>query len=650
MSKLNQLSRFGQSVWFDYIRRAFINSGELQALLNQGVRGVTSNPSIFEKAIAGSVDYDDRLKELVSEEKSVPEIYQILALEDIAAAADLLRPVYASTDGLDGYVSLEVSPTLAHDTNGTVLEARTLFAKLNRPNIMIKVPATKAGIPAIAELIGLGINVNVTLIFGMAHYEAVADAYLSGLAKLKANGGNLKKVASVASFFVSRVDTAVDEALAAKGNDALQGKIAIANSKAAYALAQKIFSGAGWNELATAGATVQRLLWASTGTKNARYPDTLYVEQLIGQDTVNTVPPATLTAFQDHGTVAETLAKDLEEAEQHLSQLHALGIDLTAITEKLQKDGVAAFAKSFETLMASITEKKERLRTERISFKATLHGLQTSVDKALNDLKKHDIMRRIWSGDHTVWGPDPTEISNRLGWLHSPDVMLENLAEITTFVDEVRAAGYTDALLLGMGGSSLAPEVFRLTFGVQPGYLDLSILDSTDPGAVLEFAETLNLKKTLFIVSTKSGGTVETLSFFKYFYNLTAQVCGSSHAGEHFVAITDPGSKLVELAREWNFRKTFINDPNIGGRYSALSYFGLVPAAMVGVDLECLLARAARMACNCESCNCPVAGDNSGAWLGAIMGETAAAGKDKLTLIVSPPISAFGAWVEQLIA
>ncbi|NIR52140.1 transaldolase, partial [candidate division KSB1 bacterium] len=264
--------------------------------------------------------------------------------------------------------------------------------------------------------------------------------------------------------------------------------------------------------------------------------------------------------------------------------------------------------------MQSITEKRDQLLEGQKDHKASLGKYQDAVDRALHELRDNQIMSRIWAHDHTVWKDDPDEISNRLGWLHSPEVMPENVSKIEALVKEVRADGYTHALLLGMGGSSLAPEVFRFTFGVKEGYLDLAVLDSTDPGAVLDYTKKLNPEKSLFIVSTKSGGTVETLSFFKYFYNRVTQAVGADNAGKHFIAITDPGSKLEDLAQSYNFRKTFLNDPNIGSRYSALSYFGLVPAGLIGMDLEKLLDRAATMVCNCEGCNCPIEGDNSGAW------------------------------------
>ncbi|MBN1932955.1 MAG: hypothetical protein JW786_15235 [Desulfobacterales bacterium] len=300
--------------------------------------------------------------------------------------------------------------------------------------------------------------------------------------------------------------------------------------------------------------------------------------------------------------------------------------------------------------MNGISEKQAHLTAGKKSYFTYPADFQAAITKALEQIRDENILNRIWAHDPTVWEADAAEIIHRLGWLHSPDVMVDAIPELTSWVEEVRSAGYTQALLLGMGGSSLAPEMFRFTFGVKAGFLDLAVLDSTDPGAVLEYAETFEPEKTLYIVSTKSGGTVETLSFMKYFYNQVFNALGQKSAGDHFIAITDPGSSLNSIANQLNFRKIFLNDPNIGGRYSALSFFGLVPAALIGMDLSTLLERAATMACNCEGCNCPVGGNNSAAWLGTIIGTSAKMGRDKLTLVTSPPISHFGAWVEQLIA
>lgn len=355
---LKDLVQLGQSIWYDNISRALIDSGDLQSLLDAGVRGVTSNPSIFKKAIARSADYDEAIQALADTDLSAGQIYKVLALADIRRAADLLRPIYDETGDVDGYVSLEVDPALAHDTARTIVEARRLFNTLDRPNVMIKVPAMPAGIGAVGALIAGGISVNVTLIFSLAHYEAAVEAYLSGLEQRAAAGGDISHVASVASFFISRVDSAVDELLAGAGNRNLQGKIGIANARSAYARFQQLFSGPRWEALAEKGARVQRPLWASTSTKNPAYPDTLYVEQLVGRDTVNTVPPATLKAFIDHGVPGAPLGEDAQAAWEQLAQLAVLGIDLDVVTQALQDEGVAAFARSFDALIASVAEKR----------------------------------------------------------------------------------------------------------------------------------------------------------------------------------------------------------------------------------------------------------------------------------------------------
>jgi len=661
MTKLHELAHLGQSIWLDFIRRSFITSGKMQELIDLGVRGVTSNPAIFEKAIAHSDDYDDQLEELVVAGKSVEEVYEALAMQDIASAADLFRPVYDESGGADGFVSLEVSPTLAHNTLATLAEARRLYSALGRPNVMIKVPATPAGIPAIEQLISEGININITLMFSMAHYEAVAEAYIKGLERLAASGGDVSRVGSVASFFVSRVDSKLDPKLQAAGAPELVGAIAIANTKLVYQRFKEIFSGERWQRLADMGARVQRPLWASTSTKNPDFPDTLYVDTLIGPHTVNTLPPETLDAFLDHGVVAITVEDDLDEARRQIERLAELGIDLHLVGEELQQEGVEKFVQPFEALLQTIGRKCADIRAEWQNISAALWEHREAVDAALDRLERDRVIARIWEGDHTVWRPDPTEIANRLGWLRAPAELLAQLENgaapaggwtparaVHELVDAVRGEGFTHALLLGMGGSSLAPEVFRKAFGAAEGYLDLAVLDSTDPAAVAAHERRLDPTKTLYIVSTKSGGTVETLSLFNYFYTRVSEAVGAERAGAHFIAITDPGSALERLAREHGFRNVFLNDPNIGGRYSALSHFGLVPAALIGVDLKRLLERAVRMARGCSR-DLP-GNDNPAAWLGAILAALAQAGLDKATFIASPAVASFGDWVEQLIA
>ncbi len=360
---LLQLHHVGQSVWLDYIRRDLITSGELKKLIEEdGLCGVTSNPTIFDKAIEGTTFYDDSLRRLLHRNPQAPasELFEKLEVEDIQAAADVFRPTYERSEGRDGFVSIEVSPLLAKDTPATVAEARRLWREVSRPNLMVKVPATAEGIPAIFTLTAEGINVNITLMFSLAHYEAVANAFIGGLERAQ----NPRAIASVASFFVSRVDTVVDKALQAAGTPealALRGKIAVANAKLAYQRYKQIFGSERWRKLAQRGARVQRCLWASTGTKNRAYSDVLYIESLIGPDTISTMPPETMEAFRDHGRVRPTLEEGIEQSREQVAALARLGISLDEITEKLQVDGVAAFAASLDQLLNTLESKRRKL-------------------------------------------------------------------------------------------------------------------------------------------------------------------------------------------------------------------------------------------------------------------------------------------------
>ena len=659
MSKMKQLAALGQAIWLDYIRRSFLEDGSLQSLIDRGLRGMTSNPTIFDKAIAGSDDYDPAMKSLVFEGKSSKEIYTSLTVADIQTAADMLRPVYDANQGQDGFVSLEVAPTLARDTQGTVTEAQRLWALVNRPNLMIKIPATQEGLPAISQAIAAGINVNVTLIFSLTRYAAVMDAYLSGLEQRIQRGLSIDKIASVASFFVSRVDSKVDKRLeaivkeegptASKAAD-LEGKIAVANTKMAYQQFKDVFSSARFKALQNHSAQIQRPLWASTSTKNPAYSDIKYVQELVAKDTVNTLPQKTLENFEDHGTAELTIETGLEAARQALNSLKELGISMQTVTDELEDEGVKSFAKSFESLLDTIETKRKRIVASPAFLAANLRKFQSKDDigQALKEMLSEQIMPRIWVHDHTVWEPQPEEITNRLGWMDIMQEMRTAMPSIQSLVKSVQKDGYTQGLLMGMGGSSLAPEMFAKIFGGQTGYLDLTVIDSTTPQSVLDHLRELDIPHSLFIVSTKSGTTEETLSFFRFFYNHVAAAVGSQNAGEHFIAITDPGSKLVKLGDEYKFRAVFENNPNIGGRYSALSFFGMVPAALSGVDLPRLLDRAEAMAKACG----PQAGpdENPAAMLGAILGENANHGRDKLTLVLESDVASYGDWVEQLIA
>jgi transaldolase/glucose-6-phosphate isomerase len=663
-SPVGSLHSLGQSVWLDFIRREHLRSGEFDRLVReQGVVGVTSNPTIFQQAIADHDDYDDAIRRLVARGLSGVALFEALALEDIRDACDRLRPAWEKSGGVDGRVSLEVNPRLAHDTAGTIDEARRLWREVGRPNAMVKVPATPAGLPAIQTLVAEGLCINVTLIFSLARHEQVMEAYLSGLERRARAGQPLGEVFSVASFFVSRVDTKLDRAidqrraaLAADSPEALElrallGRAAVANARLAYARFREVFAGPRWEALAAQGAHRQRPLWASTSTKNPAYPDTLYVDELIGADTVNTMPPQTLAAFDAHGTPKARIEHDLEGARRLFERLPALGIPAEALIGELEDEGVAAFQRSFDALLAALDTKRAALEETQRPF--DLRGPARDPDgRVAARLAAFDAARfaeRLWRRDDSLWGDDPAHrkvAANRLGWLTSPAWMRREIAALETFAAEAAAEGYTHAVLLGMGGSSLAPEVYREVFGAHPGRLDLAVLDDTSPAAVRAMAERHDPQRTLFVVSSKSGGTIEVASFEAYFYERVARVRGDM-AGRSFVAITDPGSPLAALARERGYWRTFLNPPDIGGRYSALSYFGLVPAALLGAPLEALADAAEEEARRCAS---SPATSNPGLVLGATLGEMARSGRDKLTLVPGPGLAPLGAWIEQLVA
>ena len=647
---LIELHQHGQSVWLDYIRRSLITSGELKRLAEEdGLSGVTSNPTIFDKAIAGSSDYDAQLQQLLAgnRDMSPTALFDAIEIADIRSAADVLRPAYDRTDGADGFVSIEVAPGLANDTAGSIAEARRLWSAVNRPNLMIKIPATPEGIPAILALIAEGVNVNITLMFSLAHYEAVANAYISGLER----NFQPQRVASVASFFVSRLDTAADKLLEKIGTPealALRGTIAIANSKLVYQRFREIFSSDRWKALGKRGARVQRVLWASTGTKNPAYSDVLYVESLIGPDTINTIPPATLNAFRDHGKVRETVTEGIDQARAAIERLGKLGIDLNSITEKLQQEGVEAFAESMDKLLESLEGKRSAIVASRVDSQTlSLGRWEKPVEERLGEWQRASFARRLWARDYTLWSAKPVpELTDRMGWLTLPETMQEQAPALAAFADRVRDEGFRHVVLLGMGGSSLAPEVFQRTFGKARGRPELIVLDSTHPGAVSSVESRVDVGKTLFLVSSKSGTTTETNSFFYYFSQRLRET--GKTPGPHFVAITDPGTPLETLAEEHGFRATFSAPPEVGGRYSALSVFGLVPAALIGVDVPSLL-EAAHTAVE-ASAFCVPEPSSAALRLGAAMGELALAGRDKVTFLASPSLEAFPIWVEQLIA
>lgn len=662
MSVLNELINYGQSYWLDNLTRGKIKKGEIKKRVAEyGLRGITSNPSIFNKAISKGTDYDEQIKKLVKDKKGVQEIYEELTVKDVRDACDILRTVYDEADGTDGFVSLEVSPYLARNTEGTIEEARRLSSKVDRPNCYIKIPGTTQGVPAIEQCLYEGININITLLFSIESYEAVAWAYIRALERRLEEGKDIKYISSVASFFLSRIDVLTDQLLGhyiipeqTTGDprpENLLGKAGIASAKIAYQRFKNVFSGERWQRLADNGARVQKPLWASTSTKDPLYSDVRYVEALIGPHTVNTLPDDTIDAFADHGRIYENSIEDgVEDAKKTFEDLGRIGIDIDFVTRQLVNEGIEKFIKPYDNLMKTLAAKRLDFLSEKTGLQKIEYGENESeIKSAFSSLDEKQISRRIFSKDPFVWKSDEANVKairNRLGWLNIND-FIERADDIIDFAKEIKSEKFKYVVLLGMGGSSLCPEVVRETFGSKPGFPQLIMLDNTDPAAVKNVESQIDLSKTLFIVASKSGTTTETLSFDHYFFNLLEE-SEIQDPGRHFIAITDDGTPLQDEAKERNFRKVFTNPEDYGGRYSALSYFGLVPMALIGVDIKEILHNAHQMEINCgpfipsES--------NPALSLGAEIGINARLGRDKVTFVLSNSISAFGYWVEQLIA
>ncbi len=658
---LRALQLFGQSAWLDHIRRSLIRSGELRRLIvEDGLSGVTSNPAIFEKAIAGSSDYRTAFEQPEARTLGAKSLYEQIAVQDIQDAADALSNIYKATARRDGYVSLEVSPALAHDGSATLAEARRLWRTVGRDNLMIKIPATAQGIRAFEELAGDGINVNVTLLFHQETYQRVADAYIMGLEAYAARGGDLKRVASVASFFISRIDTAIDRIIAARmqaGGDShetgllrgLAGRVAIANAKLAYQCYRERFSGRRWKALAQQGAQPQRLLWASTGTKNPNYRDVVYIEELIGPDTVNTIPLATLEAFRDHGRPRASLEEDLEAAADTIATLAEVGVSMEELAKQLLVEGVELFSHAFDQLLKAVEKQTTGSAAEerqRITY-ALPKKLEAALKRSIGEWGSEAKVRQLWAREASLWtGRDE---ARWLGWLGVANGQLAHIKRLNDIRDEAKNAGYSHTVLLGMGGSSLGPAVIGRAFGPVSGFPELCVLDSTDPAQVEAVANEIDLKNTLFVVSSKSGSTLEPELFSEYFFDRVVRLVGFKQAGDRVIAITDPGSRLQRVAERDGFRHIFFGWPDIPGRYSVFSDFGLVPASIMGVDVARLLERAEEMICACMP-SVP-AEENPGVVLGAILGVAAKEfGRDKLTIVASPGIYAIGDWVEQLVA
>lgn len=658
MSDPKNLIDCGQSYWLDNLTREMLDNGELEENIRwRGLRGMTSNPKTFSKAISSGESYDSQIRDLVHEGRPVESIYETLAVTDVRRACDLFRPLYDDSGGADGFVSLEVSPYLAHDTAGTMEEVRRLHGEVDRPNVMIKIPGTVAGLDAIEEMLFEGVNVNITLLFAVERYAAVAERYLRALERRLGAGRPVDRIASVASFFLSRIDVLCDRLLGqrivpgltnGRPPETLFGELAIVSAKLAYREFQRIFGGSRFARLADRGASAQRLLWASTSTKNACYSDVKYVEPLIGRQTVNTMPKRTIQAFRDHGVIREnTIEENLDAAELVVREIAATGLDVREIAWQLEHEGVEKFITPLDGLMATLGAKRQ----EMLNVAPLELGRRqpSAAEPIMGALQEMQLGRRLYQKDPWIWTREPSEaeeISHRLGWIDSPRAFRERMGELRDFAEVVRAR-YDRVLVLGMGGSSLAASMGSAIFGARPGFPEVKVLDSTHPAELDSAERWIEPERSLFIVASKSGTTMETTTVYRYFYELTVRATGNG-AGSHFVAITDPGSPLADEAHAKRFLRLFENPPDIGGRYSALSYFGLVPMAIMGVDVGELLARARELAISCGPA-LPVQ-NNPALKLGAFLASGAREGRNKVTFIPRGSADAFAQWAEQLLA
>ncbi len=662
MNPLLELLEHGQSYWLDNLTREMIRNGELERRVREeGLRGVTSNPAIFSKAISGGGGYDEQIERLAREGRGLEETFERIAVEDIRDACDVLRPVHDESGGRDGFVSLEVSPHLAHDTRGSIEEGRRLFRAVDRPNLLIKIPGTPAGVPAIEELLYEGVNVNVTLLFSVDAYEAVARAYLRALERRREEGASVDDVASVASFFLSRIDVLLDRVLGHRvlpgrehdgpAPEALMGEAAVANAKLAYRRFRDLFSGERWEALAGAGARPQRMLWASTSTKNPLYRDVRYVEPLIGEHTVNTLPERTIDAFADHGRVEETVEDGFEEAERTMAALEEVGIDFDHVTAQLLHEGVEKFIAPYDRLMATLAERRRELVGSELARVEDAPGeLEGHRDDALDALDERRFVRRLHARDASLWvgrEGDTASVRRRLGWLDAGERFRDRLSGLVELAASVREEGVEDVVLLGTGGAVGGARAIHGVLGSAPDHPVLTVLDDPHPEAVARVEEAVDPAKTLFVVASKSGETAETMGLYRHFWRLAEAATGGDPA-DRFVAVTDDGTPLAEEARERGFRELLLNPKDVGGRYSALTLFGLAPAALIGAGPGDLLDRAADMARACDPA-LPAA-RHPGVRLGALLGMAGRRGRDKVTLFTSDRLEAFRPWLEQLLA
>lgn len=656
MTTLHQLHEMGQSTWLNTLRRSFIQSGELRTQIEQGIQGLTVNAALFQKTIIAATDYDQAIRQETAAGTPARHMRDSLMAVDAQMAADQLHWIFEETNGRDGFVSQELDPALTVNATKTAAEVRHLAALSDRNNIMVEIPATPAGLEAVTALIGDAQSINITHIFAVDTYERAAQAYIAGLEYLFDTHSMWRITPkAVASFSVSAIDSAVDDILLQMGRPDLQGKTAVALAKRLYERFHQIFSGPRWEKLARRGALPLRPKWTRTTPRSFTYRDTYYIEALIGPGTVTTFSPATLNAFLDHGTVAPTLTQGVEQAHAHLAQLADLGIDLDAITGQLQRQHLRASEKQFEAGIHAISRKREALESDWHRLETDLGSYEAGVEAALDEIDQAEIIARIWAQDESLWPAAAAGTAPPLGWLHLTAVMEENEARLRQLAQSVLEEGFTQMVFVGPGSLCLGAEVMHATFGkpAQPPYMpypypELFTADLAHlPDETLE--EKLDLKRTLFLVAAQAKDAVNGMFGFNHFYNQMVEAVGREKAGTHFVVLTDPGSLLVEVAQQHRLRHVFINDPHLSPLYTPLSFFGLVPAALVGADLATLLGRAAAAAVNTQTSFAEMLPDNLGASLGLALAELAAHGRPQVALLPSLALRPLARWVTHLL-
>jgi transaldolase / glucose-6-phosphate isomerase len=664
MSRLHELSTYGQSVWLHFLRRAFVERGQLRQMLDQGVRGVVLDPATVERAISSSSDYDERLRWLVSRGKSPPQIVEALLVDDVQRAADILQPVYDASGHGDGFVTLPLDPDLAHNTVSLVAEARRLAgvcAMVDRPNLMVGIPATRAGIEAVRQLIADGCNVYASHIYSLATYDAVAAAYLDGLEAFFASHSVWRFApCAVAALSLAAIDSDVDATLARAGRPDLQGRAAVSLARLIFSRHQELFTSPRWLRYEREGAHVLRLGWADLAPLAFEHRDTSYAEALVGPASIQVMGPATLFAFLEHGAVAPSLATGLPEAQNHLDLLRdELGINLLDDGQRLQEQALTADQAAYRRLSAAPALKRDRLEAGWQRLDLALGAAKPAFRQTVQQLCDDRVMCRIWEHDQSLWPEAPGEAGAQLDWLHLIEVMRPNVPRLEAMVRRARAAGYDRALLIGEGSVALAAQAYADTFGALPHipgvlaytprpHLHLSVVDSADRAAVLGRAARMPAANTLFVL-VDPGDTPGAVTLFDELLAHLRPGPNDGSAAAHFVVVTAPGSPLAEAAAAVPLHDLLLDSPGLRGPYTALSYAGLVPAALTGLDLEALLERAAQLAANASGCNCPLTGDNTAGQIGAAIAALAQQGRARMTLVAPPLLESFAAWVRWLL-